>query len=49
MLAIGWGPLIQLVVLIDHEDRENPFVIDGYYILRSFDQLIARLSMNVPS
>lgn len=35
LLAISWGPLIQIVVLIDHEDRDKPFVIDGFYILRN--------------
>ncbi len=35
MLAVCWGPLIQIVVLIDHEERQKPFVIDGYYILKN--------------
>lgn len=37
MLAVCWGPLVQIVVLIDHEDNQNqkPFVIDGYYILKN--------------
>ena len=34
MLAVGWGPLIQIVVLIDHEERDKPFIHDGYFILR---------------
>jgi hypothetical protein len=34
MLAVGWGPLIQIIVLIDHEERENPFIQDGFYIIR---------------
>jgi hypothetical protein len=34
MLAVGWGPLIQIVVLIDHEEREKPFYHDGYFIIR---------------
>ena len=33
-LAVAWGPLIQIIVMIDHEEREKPFVLDGYYILR---------------
>jgi hypothetical protein len=35
LLAIGWGPLIQIVILIDHEDREHPFLLDGFYVLRN--------------
>lgn len=35
LLAIAWGPYIQVVVLIDHEEREDAFVYDGYYILRN--------------
>jgi hypothetical protein len=34
LLAIAWGPLIQIVVLIDHEERDKPFVSDGYYVIR---------------
>ena len=34
LLAVGWGPYIQIIVMIDHEDRDKPFVMDGYYILR---------------
>lgn len=37
MLAIGWGPLITLIVIIDHEEADQPFVLDGYYIVRTFD------------
>lgn len=35
LLAVAWGPLIQLVVLIDHENSANPFVRDGFYILKT--------------
>ena len=37
MLAVAWGPLVQLIVLIDHEETDNPFIQDGYYILRNFN------------
>jgi hypothetical protein len=39
LLAIAWGPLIQLVVMIDHEDTDKPFITDGYYVLRHIDQV----------
>eukprot|EP00347_Sterkiella_histriomuscorum_P024298 403331615 len=45
LLAIAWGPLVQLVVLIDHDDTDTPFIQDGYYILRNFntvDQKVIR-------
>jgi hypothetical protein len=35
LLAIGWGPLIQIVILIDHEDREHPYLLDGFFIIRN--------------
>lgn len=41
MLAISWGPFIQIVVMIDHEDREKPFQFDGYYILRQIRTAMA--------
>lgn len=34
LLAIAWGPLIEIVALIDHEDTDKPFITDGYYILK---------------
>ena len=34
ILAVAWGPLIQLIKLIDYETVEEPLVIDGHYILR---------------
>lgn len=37
LLAIGWGPVIQLAVLIDHEETDNPFILDGFYIVHTFD------------
>lgn len=37
MLAVAWGPIIQLAVLIDHEENDQPFIIDGYYIVHVFD------------
>ena len=37
MLAVGWGPVIQIVVLIDHEHIEKPIILDGYHIIRCFD------------
>jgi hypothetical protein len=44
MLAIGWGPYIQIVVLIDHEDRDKPFTVDGYLILRQLKTASAPIS-----
>jgi hypothetical protein len=41
LLAIAWGPYIQIVVLIDHEEREEAFSYDGYYILRNLRPPIA--------
>lgn len=43
ILAIAWGPLIQLVVMIDQDEVENSFILDGYYIIKCFEQL-SRLS-----
>lgn len=37
MLAVGWGPVIQIVVLIDHEQIEKPIILDGYHVIRCFD------------
>jgi len=37
MLAVGWGPLVQLIVLIDDQETDAPFIQDGYYILRNFN------------
>lgn len=37
ILAIAWGPLVELVVLIDHEDTDKPFITDGYYVLKFID------------
>lgn len=37
MLAVGWGPLVQLIILIDHEENERPFLLDGYYLVHTFD------------
>jgi len=37
LLAVSWGPLIQLVVIIDHDDIDSPIIEDGYYILRNFN------------
>jgi hypothetical protein len=37
LLAVAWGPLIQLMVLIDHEMTDQPFVQDGYHILINLD------------
>jgi hypothetical protein len=37
ILNIAWGPLIELVVLIDHEDTDKPIITDGYYILKYID------------
>jgi hypothetical protein len=33
LLAVAWGPLIQLMVFVDHEESEKPFILDGYYVL----------------
>jgi hypothetical protein len=43
LLAVAWGPYIQIVVMIDHEDRDKPFFSDGYYILRQL-----KTSVEVP-
>lgn len=48
LLAVAWGPLIQILVLIDHEDTENPFVLDGYYILRNIDQQVSKINKTLP-
>ncbi len=40
ILAIAWGPIIQLAVLIEQEDLKNPIVQDGYYIVHVLDSLI---------
>jgi hypothetical protein len=37
MLAVGWGPLVQLIILIDHEENDRPFLLDGYYLVHTFD------------
>ena len=34
LLAVAWGPLIQLIKLIDYEDTETPLQLDGYYIIK---------------
>eukprot|EP00347_Sterkiella_histriomuscorum_P012402 403368713 len=38
ILAIAWGPLVQLVVLFDSigTDDMQPFITDGYYVIRNF-------------
>jgi hypothetical protein len=46
VLAIAWGPLIQLVVLIDHEETMQPFIQDGFHILRNYNIAEARLFVN---
>lgn len=43
ILAVGWGPLIQLAVLIDSEENDKPFILDGFYIVRNFDMEEVRL------
>ena len=43
MLAVAWGPVIQLAVLIDHEENDKPFILDGFYIVRIFDRESASL------
>ena len=40
ILAIAWGPIIQLAVLIEQDDLKNPIVQDGYYIVHVLDSLI---------
>ena len=37
MLAVAWGPVVQLAVLIDHEENDKPFILDGFYVVHSFD------------
>jgi hypothetical protein len=39
MLAIGWGPIVQLVVLIDEVENDRPFILDGYYIVHTIDMM----------
>ena len=43
ILAVGWGPLIQLAVLIDSEENDKPFILDGFYIVRIFDMEEVRI------
>ena len=37
LLAVAWGPLVQLVVLIDDQETDAPFIQDGFYVLRNFN------------
>lgn len=48
MLAIGWGPIVQLVVLIDHEENDRPFILDGFYIVHTFDITKSRMTKQIP-
>jgi len=42
MLAVAWGPFIQIIVLIDHEEKEKPFIQDGYYVIRQLKQPVVQ-------
>lgn len=33
LLAVSWGPLIQLVVLLDIKDPKQAFYKEGFYVL----------------
>ena len=39
LLAVAWGPYIQIVGMIDHEDRDKPFLVDGFYILKQLNNI----------
>lgn len=43
ILAVAWGPLIQLAVLIDHDEHEKPFYLDGFYIVHTLDMTQVRV------
>lgn len=38
LLAIGWGPLVQLFVLNDIKAQTDKIFIDGYYLLKKADE-----------
>lgn len=41
-LAVGWGPLIQLLVLNDVLETESMFFEDGFFILQPPDENAAK-------
>jgi hypothetical protein len=49
MLAVAWGPLVQLIVLIDHEENDRPFLLDGYYLVHTFDLTKPKLPQQIIS